>query len=339
MSARFDFSSLARMPLLDGHMHVWRGADRTTISETLELTGARRFNVLSIPFFPAHAGSATLNDQALDLKAHSHGRAYAFGALDYSAGPRLSPANLAAQAEYLTKQGFDGIKMWEGKPSIYVHLFDRLEGPLYAQFFAWAEAHGLPLLMHVGDPARFWDPSRATLDPWSYARPGYPAREELYAELERLLALHPRLKVIFAHFFFLWDDLPRAAHFLDAHPSVCLDLAPAVEGYLFLSEQTEPAHEFFVRYADRIVYGTDIGAGPVVDSSSAFDSNKEAGQSWLVRTFLETECDVPIPPGVGAVTNQFAGRHLRGIALSADVLKRIYWGNFERIVSAAPHPL
>ena len=44
------------------------------------------------------------------------------------------------------------------------------------------------------------------------------SKEELYAEVDEVLRRHPNLRVIFAHFYFLSADLPRAARFFDAHP-------------------------------------------------------------------------------------------------------------------------
>jgi predicted TIM-barrel fold metal-dependent hydrolase len=295
--------------------------------------------VLSLSHLPTSANyPSTLNEQTLRFKQWSAGRAFAFGALDY-ARRDLTANDLVIQARELLVSGFDGIKMWEGKPSVYVHLPDRLEGSLYAPYWKWAETQAYPITIHMADPQRFWDPARAGLDRWSFVGDEYPTREQMYAETERILNRHPRLKMIFAHFLFFWDDLPRAARFLDAHPSVVFDLTPAVAGYLDLSENRDAARAFFLHYQDRLIYGTDIGAGPVVDPQAPFEPEKEIGQSWLVRAFLETDWDIALPAGIGAVTNQFAGKQLRGIALPNDVLEKIYWRNFECVVGQTPRTI
>ncbi len=118
-----------------------------------------------------------------------------------------------------------------------------------------------------------------------------------------------------------------------------LDLAPGVAGYIQLGEDRQAARAFFLRYQDRIIYGTDLGAGPVVNPAAPFVPDVESGQAWLVRAFLETDWDMPIPAGVGAVTSQFAGSRLRGIALPRAALEQVYWRNFERMVGQAPRTI
>ncbi len=343
VATEFRFNSFADLPVLDGHIHVWADLDPAVLQQTLRQTGAHRWNALSLPHVPPSAGmGGTLNDQALRFKQYSNGRAFAFGSLDYTRfflDHTLDADDLAAQARELYRRGFDGIKMWEGKPSVYIHLPDHLDGALYAPFFAWMEAQEFPITLHMADPLRFWDPSRAGREKWSYIGPAYPTREAMFAETERLLLRHPRLRIIFAHFMFLWDNLPRAARFLDAHPSVMFDLTPGVAGYLELAEDAAAAREFFLRYQDRLIYGTDVGAGPVVDPGAPFVPGRESGQAWLVRAFLETDWNGPLPAGVGVVTNEFTGKHLRGIALPDDALAKIYWRNFERTVGPAPRTI
>lgn len=331
----FDFDSFARLPVLDGHVHIFAGCDPLSLWQSVRFTGAERCNALSITSIPKVGIDRTgWNRLALEMKAFARGQAFAFGSLEYT--PLASPENLVAQAEQMWDEGFDGIKLWEGKPSVYVHLPGRLDGPFYEPFWDWMEARGMPALMHHSDPARFWDPARVGLDPWSYVHGEYPSREDMYAELDHILDRHPRLKIIFAHFLFFWNEPARASRFLNAHPSAMLDLAPGVEGYVLMSEAIEAMRDLFLRFQDRIVYGTDLGAGPVVNSSVRFDPRLEIAQAWLVRTMLETDCDLTIPPGIGAVTSQYVGRRLRGLHLPVPVLEQIYERNFARQVGPTP---
>lgn len=332
-----NFIGFRKWPILDGHMHAPAGAAPEVIWAALTVSGATACNALSIPVLPVPEpraglpGPATLNAGTLRFKEASGGRAYAFCALDYASGD-----DFVAQVARLRAQGFDGLKMWEGKPSVYVHLPEPLTGKRYQALYAWMEAQRFPLLIHLADPPRFWDPARAGIERWFYADPRFPTRDALYDEMAWILKRHPGLCVILAHFAFLWNDLPRAARFLDAHPSAMLDLAPGVEGYIMLSEDHAAARDFFARYADRIIYGSDIGAGPVVDPAMPFDGDKEAGQAWLARAFLESDYDGALPADIGAVTSQFAGRRLRCLALPDDVLRRIYRLNFSQVVGPTP---
>jgi predicted TIM-barrel fold metal-dependent hydrolase len=123
--------------------------------------------------------------------------------------------------------------------------------------------------------------------------------------------------VVFAHFFFLSADLERAAAFLDRWPSVCFDITPGSEMYHNFSKRPAEWREFFVRYQDRILFGTD-------NTAHTGDQIKWAAQNVeRVRGFLETK-------------TAFSGP---GLALPQDVLERVYHGTFERVFGATPRPL
>ncbi len=332
----YSFESFSRMPIIDGHLHVWHGYKPELIWETLSAVGVQRCNALSLNIFE-HGG--TYNAEALDFKRFSNGMAYAFGSIDYTRhfqGGKMTPADLVDQARQIQASGFDGIKMWEGKPLGYVLLPDRVDGEFFDPFFSWMETEGFPIILHLADAARFWDPARKGLDLWNYAGETYPTRQQMYAELENILDRHPRLKLILAHFLFLWDDLAEARRTLDAHPSIAFDLTPGVHGYMQLGQDAAAARQFFLDYQDRLIYGTDIGTLPLLNPAADFIVELEAGQPWLVRTFLESDLDIPFPDRIGVTSTEFSVDRLRGIGLPVSALEKIYRLNFERMVGAEP---
>lgn len=331
-----NFEAFIQMPIIDGHLHVWKGFQPHQIWDTLSQVSVQRCNALSLNNFDR---GGTLNAEALFFKKASNGQAYAFGSLDYTDHFRtknLKPEDLVLQAQSLKKSGFDGVKMWEGKPLAYIVLPDKLDGLFFDPYFTWMEEQGFPIILHLADAPRFWDPARKGLDPWSYAGDLYPTRYAMYAELETVLTRHPKLKIIFAHFLFLWNELAEARRLMDTYPSIAFDLTPGVEGYAFLSQQVEPARQFFLDFQDRIIYGTDIGALPLLDAAAKFEVNREMRQPWLVRSFLETNIDIPFPEQIGVVKAGFADQRLRGIALPKSTLEKIYQHNFEAMVGKSP---
>jgi predicted TIM-barrel fold metal-dependent hydrolase len=334
-----NFDSLFHLPIIDGHLHVWKGFQPQQIWDTLNKAGAQRCNALSLNNFDR---GGTLNTEALLFKKVSNGRAYAFGSLDYTdhlRGKIMKAEHLVEQAKQLKASGFDGIKMWEGKPLAYITLPDQLDGPFFEPYFAWMEERSFPIILHLADAPRLWDPSRKGLDLWSFAEAPYPSRHKMYAELETVLKRHPHLKIIFAHFLFLWNELDEARRILETHPSIAFDLTPGVEGYAQISQHIHQARQLFIDRQDQIIYGTDIGALPLLDSTAEFDLDREARQPWLVRTFLESNLDIPFPKQIGVVKGGFADQRLRGLALPQKVLEKIYYKNFEAIVGATPSSL
>ena len=72
--------------------------------------------------------------------------------------------------------------------------------------------------------ARLPDCSRG----WWY-EPPIPPKEQIDREIAAVFARHPRLNLILPHFFFLSDQLEKAARLLERYPGFYLDLAPGVE--------------------------------------------------------------------------------------------------------------
>jgi hypothetical protein len=87
------------------------------------------------------------------------------------------------------------------------------------------------------------------------------------------------------------------------------------------------SREFFVRYADRIIFGTDFGMG----------CGWGRDRGMMIRRFLETDdvFDVPEDPAMTPDDRP----PLRGLGLPRDVLRKIYGDNFRRVVGDRPRKL
>lgn len=244
---------------------------------------------------------------------------WTFAGLDYDApGHEESGLDFAAQARRMWEMGADGMKMLEGKPNTRRDTGMALDDPRYDSYYRYLQDNSIPILFHVADPEEFWDadkaPAFAKEHNWLYTDPSFPSKEQLYRETESVLTKFPRLRVVFAHFFFLSADLGRASGFLDRWPSVCFDITPGSEMYYNFSKRAAEWCEFFVKYQDRIVFGTD-------NTAHTGELIAWAGKNVArVRGFLETR-------------DAFSGP---GLALPDDVLERIYHANFERVFGAAP---
>jgi hypothetical protein len=227
--------------------------------------------------------------------------------------------------------GFDGIKMIEGKPSMRKVTHLPISAPVYDRFYALLESNRVPLLLHLADPEGFWD--KAYVEKWSIPREWtyidgtFPTKETLYAELEDVLRRFPRLQITLAHFGFLSADPNRAAQFLDRHPWVNLDITPGTEMYDNFSLQSAAWRSLFIRYQDRILFGTDNGydAGGTVAEFAQRTAQHVAG----IRRFLET-------------ADSFAARdrqNWHGLKLDRAILAKIYSGNFRWRIPGAPKPV
>jgi len=319
--------------IVDGHVHMGSVAEETSMLMIREATGIEKLTLVSIQDPQAASGLA----QSLYMKARYPQRFFVFAGLNHAqklSGGRVGTPSLAEQAEAFVAMGCDGIKMIEGKPTSRQRMDVPVTHPYFADYWARVEELGLPIVWHVNDPEEFWDPARipgwAKARNWGYG-PGDVQKESLYAEVDEVLARYPNLRIIFAHFYFLSADLARARRFLDQHPTVCFDLAPGIEMLYNLSRDPDSSREFFVEYADRIVFGTDLASDLTVEQGRV--------RAGLIFRWLESEDTFRVPAEADFLLGPPEDGVIRGMSLPADVLAKIYYGNFARLAGPAPRAL
>lgn len=194
------------------------------------------------------------NEVTMELKRRIPG-SFAFAGLDHG-------KDFLEQAKEYMEAGFDGIKMLEGKPSIFRFWGTGYEGPRMDEFFAYAEEHDIPLVIHNNDPRANWDPANPKADHlrekgWYYGDGDVPSQEEFFRMLEGVFERHPNLRAALSHMGFYYDNLPRVSALMDKYPNLYMDLTPAVEVFMELSLTPDETKEFFRKYGDRMFVGTD----------------------------------------------------------------------------------
>lgn len=318
------------LPVVDSHVHFAHPERMDELLRLLEEAGCARVNLVCVP----ERDGSTHNPHALLFKRRYPDRSYICGALDYRpvlADPGRGARMLRGQVQDLKSQGFDGLKLIEGKPEVRKLLPYPLDGALYEEMWSWLEAARFPVVFHLADPDEFWDPVRcpdwARQSGWDYSDGSYPAKEDLYLEVDHILARFPRLKIVLAHFAFLAGDLDRAARFLEVHPDISFDLAPHMGMYHDFNRQPQVTGAFFLRFQDRILYGTDTDTRTLQRGATGVGFSRFIPR--LIRSFLEREGDFTIP-GYGEV---------HGLGLPHEILEKIYHTNFQQIFGATPAPL
>lgn len=322
--------------VIEGHYHIElfrneRGEDMyQTTRAYLDCRGFRSLNVCALPCLheaPYTGVEANLLAALCKLRLP---QIYIHGGLFYPQFPLTAPmpegTDFLTQYRALMEIGFDGIKLLEGKPTEAKPIGKPISDPLYDPFFAQAEADGTHFVWHVADPHIFWDPEKAPdychAWGWYYGDGSYPSIETIYRSVMAVLERHPRLKVTFAHFFFLSDDMPQLLEILDRFPNVNIDLTPNMSMYRAFGKDPAYFREFFTRYADRVLYGTD-----------ACDVNTQADNEILADTVYEF---------LTAPTDRafsVKGYNYRGMGLEGDVLHKILCQNFLDRVGQTPRPI
>jgi predicted TIM-barrel fold metal-dependent hydrolase len=181
---------------------------------------------------------------------------------------------------------------------------------------------GLPVIIHIADPAAFFRPIDETNErweelyrhpDWSFEGPEFPGREALLAARNRVIARHPQTVFIGAHVANNAEDLQTVGQWIDTYPNFYVEIASRISE---LGRQPYTARKFFLKYSDRILFGTD---GPWPEQRLS-----------LYWRFLET-FDEYFPYSEKAFPPQGFWR-IYGIGLPDDVLCKIYHENAARII-------
>ena len=181
---------------------------------------------------------------------------------------------------------------------------------------------GLPVIIHTADPAAFflsidntnerWEELHRHPE-WSFPKDKFPSREKLLAARNRVIGRHPKTKFIGAHMANNPEDLATVAKWLDKYPNLFVEPASRIGE---LGRQPYTARRFFLKYADRIVFGTD-GPWPV----------KRLQRYWR---FMETY-DEYFPYSEKEFPPQGFWR-IYGLGLPDKVLRKIYHENAAKLI-------
>jgi len=168
--------------------------------------------------------------------------------------------------ESLVAKGACGIKIWK---DLGLTLRDshgklmRVDDYQLAPLFEKAADLGIPIMFHTADPDAFFLPidrfneryeELAAHPDWSFHGSEY-SKDELLAQRDRVFARHPRTTFIAAHVAERPENLSYVSQLLDACPNVYVDIGARTAE---LGRQPYSARRFFLNYASRILFGTDL---------------------------------------------------------------------------------
>lgn len=200
----------------------------------------------------------------------------------------------------------------------------KIDDPRWDEIWQACGELGFPVIMHVADPAAFFLPIDEKNErweelhrhpEWSFYGPQFPAREDLLAAFNRVVARHPRTTFIGAHVAGNAEDLATVGKWLDTYPNLVVEIASRIGE---LGRQPNTARKFFLKYSDRVLFGTD---GPWPET-----------RVRLYWRFLETD-DEYFPYSEKAFPPQ-GFWNIDGLNLPDEVLRKVYHENALRILPA-----
>jgi len=344
--------------LIDSHIHFCSHDRLSELQRYRPEIGAEKICVLSLPV----KRRINFNPEILFAKAHLGSNCYGLASFDYSplfyprsrgpgrsggagAGGDRADLDLPGQVERFRELGFDGLKIFLGKPSFQRELGLKLNDSEVLEALKRAESLQMPVLIHIADPLIFWSYQSIPgfIPPgWEQAvksgggSGGIPSYEELQRQGVEVLEACPDLTVIFPHLLSMGQDLSRLAGILEKYPRVYLDLAPGLYFYYELDRQRNEAREFFARFAKRILFGTDAFWFPDWFSEfprASVEDNLKRGRHLLRFLASEKQLDNPFVP------TRRIQKQVRGLGLDPDIMRRIRAENFLELYPPAPREL
>jgi len=196
---------------------------------------------------------------------------HTFASVDAS---RLEEPGFTPYVDDLLRQfkamGIRGLKLWKNIGCTLKDLngsYIRPDDDRLRPIWDAAAKYGLLVLFHIADPVSFFTPvdgknefyeSLCENPDWSFYEHGGEGRytfEELMQQQDNLLAQNPDTTFIIAHVGSYAENLAWVGEQLDKHPNMYIDTAARNN---LLGRQPYTARDFFIRYQDRILFGSDF---------------------------------------------------------------------------------
>ena len=223
------------------------------------------------------------------------------------------------QAQKLLELGCDGMKFLQMKPDVRKAIGKGINHRDYDKMFSMLEERNVPVIIHSGDPENFWDQSTMTPEEiakgYGYGDGTLLSCQEHYDECFEMLDKHPGLNAVFAHMFFLSNRIDEAQRIMETYPNVRFDLTPGWEMYVAFGKNIDKWHDFFEKYSNRILFGTDSGDHKY---------NEAALHNLVYSSITHDKSEFEMPG--------FPGKFTRGLELSQTAVDNICYNNYEKLV-------
>jgi Amidohydrolase len=244
-------------------------------------------------------------------------------------------AKTIAQLKTSFEYGALGIKIWKNIGMVYKDAagnFIMIDNPKFDPVIQFIIDQDKTVMGHLGEPKNCWLPlEQMTVENdreyfkehpqyHMYLHPEYPSYEDQINARDRFLDRHPDMRFVGAHLGSLEWDVNELAKRLDKFPNMAVDMAARIS---HLQHQTvldrEKVRQFFIKYQDRLTYGSDSG---ISDTTNLAAQKKSLHETWLAhwKYFVTDE----------KMTAEEVKGEFRGLKLPKEVIDKMYQRNAVR---------
>ena len=311
----------AKYPFIDVHSHHFT-APRMTAAEAAKLV--REMDALNMKALVNLSGRSgdSLVASIRNMNARYPARFITFANVAFAGIDQPGWGERAAtQLERDVRNGAQGLKIYK---SLGMEVRDAsgqrvpTDDPRIDPLWRKAGELKIPVLIHTGDPAPFWQPHDGNNERWLELKemPGrirppdkYPPFDSIMAEQHRVFAKHPNTTFINAHLGWYGNNLAKLGELLDRYPNMYTEIGAVLAE---LGRQPRMARAFLIKYQDRVLFGKDTYA---------------PAEYHTYFRVLETADEY---------FDYYRRRHafwkMYGLDLPDDVLKKLYYRNALRII-------
>jgi predicted TIM-barrel fold metal-dependent hydrolase len=162
--------------------------------------------------------------------------------------------------------------------------------PEWHAIYAYCEQAELPIVLHLN---QHWGDQRYTYGKGSkefWAEAGYTNQQLLDYFLNEMAVKHPKVKWVLTHMNFQGNE--SLAHLFDRYPNLYVDTSIGMflrEFDMLSPEEIKPYRDFCMKYADRLMFGTDAFAYQPLES--AYPGHLR--NWWLPHQLFMTQLRLP----------------------------------------------
>jgi predicted TIM-barrel fold metal-dependent hydrolase len=322
--------SKPKFPVIDAHNHLGEtfggGWDKKPVNQLLDLLDEA--GVSHYVDLDGGWGEDLLHAHLKYFKERAPERFRIFGGVDWSKWESLGdrfPDWAAGRLKVQKEAGAQGLKIWKPfglQVKDHAGKLIKIDDARLIPIWEMAGKLGLPVMIHVADPVAFFDPIDETNErweelgqhpDWAFTSPPFPAFMEIMDGLKSLVQRSSSTTFIGAHVGCYAENLEWVGQMLDECPNYYIDISARLGE---LGRQPYSARKFFIRYQDRILFGSD--------------TSPDLEEYRLYYRFLESD-DEYFNYNTGELPKQ--GRWcVCGLYLPDDILKKIYSDNAKRVL-------